>query len=174
MRIGLRLFHWNAGRKSIAPVRSHGRLVAAQLRPQPGRAHRSLLWFASFPDSTVQRYAITIDPDERDALRWLGQHAEPPAMIASTSRNINYLTSMYTRARSWFGHDYNTPRAEQPKEDVRRAFEIGAPLPAGNPIYYVARRDLAWTPPSGAQEVYENAGYHIWVSLPASMFLGKR
>lgn len=49
------------------------------------------LWFASFHDASVQRYAITIDPHERDALRWLGQHAEPPALVASTSNNIDYL-----------------------------------------------------------------------------------
>jgi hypothetical protein len=134
----------------------------------------NLFWFASFRDATVQRYAITIDPNERDALRWLGQHAEPPAMIASTSGNINYLTSTYTRARSWFGHDYNTPHAEERRQEVRRAFEIGTPLPSANPIYYVPRRDLTWTPPVGAQEVYENAGYHIWLSLPTNVFLGKR
>jgi hypothetical protein len=134
----------------------------------------NLFWFASFRDATVQRYAITIDPNERDALRWLGQHAEPPAMIASTSGNINYLASTYTPARSWFGHDYNTPHAEERREEVRRAFETGTPLPAANPIYYVSRSDLTWTPPAGAQEVYENAGYHIWLSLPTNMFLGKR
>ena len=134
----------------------------------------NLFWFASFRDAAVQRYAITIDPDESDALRWLGQHAEPPALIASTSRNINYLTSTYTRARSWFGHDYNTPHAEERREEVRRAFETGSLLPATSPVYYVPRRDLIWTPPAGAREVYENAGYHIWLSLPTSVFLGKR
>lgn len=134
----------------------------------------NLFWFASFRDAGVQRYAITIDPDERDALRWLGQHAEPPALVASSSGNINYLTSTYTRARSWFGHDYNTPHAADRREEVRRVFAGGNPLPTANPVYYVSRRDLAWTPPAGAQEVYENAGYHIWWSLPSSEVLGKR
>jgi len=60
------------------------------------------------------------------------------------------------------------------REEVRRAFETGSPLLAANPVYYVPRRDLIWTPPAGAQEVYENAGYHIWLSLPTNMFFGKR
>jgi hypothetical protein len=60
----------------------------------------------------------------------MSDKAEHPALIASTSRNINYLTSTYTPARSWFGHDYNTPHAEERREEVRRAFETGTPLPA--------------------------------------------
>jgi hypothetical protein len=134
----------------------------------------NLFWFASFRDASVQRYAITIDPDERDALRWLGQHARPPAIVASTSGHINYLTSTYTPVRSWFGHDYNTPHAAERREEVQRVFDTGTPLTIPNPVYYVPRRDLAWTPPAGAQEVYENAGYHIWLSLPTNDVLGRR
>jgi hypothetical protein len=124
----------------------------------------NLFWFASFHDASVQNYAIAIDPHERDALRWLGQHAEPPALVVSTSTPINYLTSTYTRVRSWSGHDLNTPNAAQRKEEVYRVFQDGKPLPVPNPIYYVPRRDLKWTPPEGAYQVYENAGYEIWVT----------
>jgi hypothetical protein len=134
----------------------------------------NLFWFASFRDASVQRYAIVIDPGERDALQWLSRHAEPPALVASTSRYINYLTATYTPVRAWFGHDYNTPDSARRMEDVRRVFADGTPLPVENPVYYVARRDLAWTPPPGAQEVYANAGYHIWWSLPSKEFLGRR
>jgi len=121
------------------------------------------LWFASFHDASVQRYAIAIHPDERDALRWLGQHAEPPALVASTSGWINYLTSTYTQVRSWFGHDYNTPHAVERREEVRKIFEDGGQLPTANPVYYIPRRDLKWTPPEGAREVYENSGYAVWL-----------
>jgi len=123
----------------------------------------NLLWFASFRDASVQRYAITIHPHERDVLHWLGQHAHPPALVASTSGRINYLTSTYTPVRSWFGHDYNTPHAADRREEVQTAFQTGAALPTANPVYYVPRRDLNWTPPAGAIQVYENAGYEIWL-----------
>ncbi len=122
----------------------------------------NLFWFASFRDASVQRYAIAIQPTERDVLHWLGQHAEPPALVASTSSNINYLTSTYTPVRSWFGHDYNTPYAAERREEVQKVFRDGGPLPTANPVYYVPRRDLKWTPPAGAYQVYENAGYEIW------------
>jgi hypothetical protein len=122
----------------------------------------NLFWFASFRDASVQRYGIAIQPAERDVLHWLGRHAEPPAMVASTSNNINYLTSTYTRVRSWFGHDYNTPYAAERREEVKKVFLNGGPLPTDDPVYYVPRRDLKWTPPAGAYQVYENAGYEIW------------
>lgn len=124
----------------------------------------NLFWFASFRDPSVQRYAITIDPSERDALHWLGRHTEPPAIVASSSRNINYLTSTYTRVRSWFGHDYNTPHASERREEVRNVFEHGGGLPAEGPVYYVPSRGLHWSAPPEARQVYANAGYEIWVA----------
>ena len=123
----------------------------------------NLLWFASFHDASVQHYAIAIQPTERDALRWLGRNAEPPALVASTSNQMNYLTSTYTPVRSWFGHDYNTPHAAERRAEIQTSFQTGAPLPTTNPVYYVPRRDLNWTPPPGATQVYENAGYEIWL-----------
>jgi hypothetical protein len=124
----------------------------------------NLFWFASFRDASVQHYGIALQTDERDALGWLGQHAEPPALVVSTSTDINYLTSTYTRVRSWSGHDLNTPHAAQRKKEVQQVFQGGKPLPVPNPIYYVPRRDLQWTPPEGAYQVYENAGYEIWAT----------
>jgi hypothetical protein len=129
-----------------------------------GMTSDNWLWFASFHDASVQRYAIAIDRQERDVLRWLGQHAEPPAVVVSSSGQINYLTSTYTSVRSWFGHDYNTPHAAERREEVRKIFQDGGELPADNPVYYIPRRDLNWTPPAGASEVYENAGYSIWLA----------
>jgi len=122
----------------------------------------NLLWFASFHDPSVQHYSIAIDSNERDTLRWLSRHAEPPALVASSSGNINYLTSTYTRVRSWFGHDYNTPHGYERREEVRNVFAHGGQLPAQGPVYYIPKRSLHWSAPEGARQVYENGGYEIW------------
>jgi len=123
----------------------------------------NLLWFASFADPSVQRYAIALTRDEKNVLEWLDSHASAPAYVASTDQWINYLTPTYTNVRSWSGHDYNTPHVAERRAEVAAAFSGGKPVPTANPVYYVPSRTLPWAAPSGSRLVYSNSSYDVWL-----------
>lgn len=124
----------------------------------------NLLWFTTFRDPDVQRYAIVLTPDQKDVLRWLGRHPEPRAVVATDDESIGYLTSTYSDLRSWYGHVHNTPRALVRKEQIFEAFQGDKPLSAGLPVYYIPAPGDRWTPPQGAAEVYRNGSYSIWLA----------
>ncbi len=126
----------------------------------------NIAWFATFRDTKVQRYAIELTPGERDALRWIASHAEARTTVVSEDRWINYLTPTYSNARAWFGHDYNTPHAEDRKKEVEAVFRGGPAIPAER-VYYVPRVRSDWRAPDGSREVYANAEFRIWLKQRA-------
>ncbi len=126
----------------------------------------NLLWLVSFSDPAVQRYAIILTPDEKNALDWLHAHASAPAYVASTDRWINYLPPTYTNVRGWSGHDYNTPQISERRAEVAAAFSSGKLIPSSNPIYYIPTRNLHWTAPAGARLVYSNSSFDVWLFEP--------
>jgi hypothetical protein len=128
----------------------------------------NLLWLASFADPAVQWHAIALTRPEKDVLDWLDVHAAGGSYVASTDLWINYLTPTYTNLRSWSGHDYNTPHGKQKKAEVAAAFDTGTPIPTANPVYYVPARDRHWSPPPGANQVYANQAFDVWMYAPAA------
>ncbi len=121
----------------------------------------NIAWFVSFRDPAVQRYAIALTHGERDVLNWLS--SQPSGTVVSDDLWIDYLTPAYSNSRAWFGHDYNTPHAEQRRKEVEAVFRGEFTVPA-SPAYYVPRRTTAWTPPAGARQVYANAEFSIWLA----------
>lgn len=117
------------------------------------------VWFGSFlfPGEDPPQ-AIMLTRSEQGALKWLDQHAVPGAMVVSEDGLVGYLVSTYTPIRSWAGHDYNTPGANQRAEEVMEAFQRGRILPEWKkiPVYYVSVRSEIWHPPASVTEVYEN------------------
>ena len=128
----------------------------------------NLLWFASFTDASVQDFAFTVTRDDQDVLHWLDGHAAAPAYVASSNRSINYLTPTYTHVRSWSGHEANTPHAAERFAQTADAFSQDKPIPTVNPVYYIATRDLHWTPFAGSRPVYANGTYEVWLYQGAS------
>ncbi len=124
----------------------------------------NLLWFRSFSDPAVQRYAISLSPDEKAVLDWIGHNAHSSSYVVSSDQWINYLTPTYTDIRAWSGHDYNTPNAVEKRRDVAEVFSAGKYISAGAPVYYIPSQGQAWTPPSGAREVFRNGSFVVWLS----------
>jgi hypothetical protein len=123
----------------------------------------NLLWFGSFADPEVQWNTLTLTREQRGVLDWLGDHALPQSYVSSSEQSINYLTPTYTNVRAWRGHNVNTPYVAARQKELEAVFATGKLLPTANPVYYIPARDLHWTPPSGSQPVYENAGYQVWL-----------
>ena len=126
----------------------------------------NLLWFISFVDPQVQRYAIVLTRDEADLLDWLRIHASAPAYVASTDRWINYLPPTYTSVRGWAGHDYNTPHVAERRAEVAAAFSSGKLIPSSNPMYYIPSRSQHWSAPAGSRLVYSNSSFEVWLFDP--------
>jgi hypothetical protein len=123
----------------------------------------NVMWFASFADPNVQWHAITLTREEKDVLDWLHGHAEERSYVASTDLWINYLTPTYTNVKGWSGHDYNTPHGKQKKREVAAAFDGAQPIPTDHAVYYVAGRNRHWTPFEGAEAVYANPAFEVWL-----------
>ncbi len=88
----------------------------------------NLFWFASFRSPKVQHYAIALTSSEARALSWLRANARSTDVVVADDANINYLTSTYSAARSWYGHVHNTPHAAERLKQVT-ALEFPAPGP---------------------------------------------
>ncbi len=126
----------------------------------------NLLWLGSFANPSVQNIAVPITRDDRDVLAWLDAHASPPAYVVSSSEWINYLGPTFTHVRSWSGHRANTPHAVEKFAQTAAVFAANKPIPTPNPVYYIPRRDLHWTPPQAARRMYANPTYEVWLSGP--------
>jgi len=114
----------------------------------------NLLWLASFA-SPIQRYAISLTPGESSTLAWLRQNTKSGDLVIADDNRINYLTSTYSPAWTWYGHVHNTPNAK----DRRR--EIDAmQFPAPGPNLYILRDPSR--APHGVQELQRIGEFHIY------------
>jgi hypothetical protein len=128
----------------------------------------NIAWFGTFlsPNSLS---AFSVTRDQKDVLDWLSQSAVPPDMVVSQDLRVGYLTSTYTRVRSWSGHGLNTPSTDQRMREVRQAFQEGTILPAWQSMHvlYVSYHNAGWKPPANSRAVFHNAGYDVWECPPA-------
>lgn len=115
----------------------------------------NLLWFASFASPTVQRYSVTLTPDENMVLQWLRQNASSRDLVAADSAAIGYLTSTYSAARSWHGHVHNTPHAEQRRRELK-----ALQFPAPGPNLFILRASVP--APAGTQRVQQIGDFSIY------------
>ncbi len=124
----------------------------------------NLFWFASY-FTPAQHYAIVLTPDQKAVLNCLDQKAAPPDMVVSEDGTVGYLVSTYTRVRSWYGHQFDTPHAQQHWSDVEAAFREGKVLREWQSmhVYYVGFKSMR-PPVAGAAEVFHDGGFRIWES----------
>ena len=102
----------------------------------------NLIWLASFRSPQVQRYAIALTHDEHAVLQWLRQQASARDIVASDDDTINYLTSTYSAARSWYGHVHNTPHAADRQREL-----IAMAFPTPGPNLFILRHPRAGRTP---------------------------
>lgn len=57
-------------------------------------------------------YGFGIDEAERNAFATISK-VEPSGTLLTDDARLGYLAAVYTPARPWFGHKYNTPRFEE-------------------------------------------------------------
>jgi hypothetical protein len=128
----------------------------------------NLLWMASFRDPAIQRFAISLTPDQQGILNWLATHPDPSAYVASVDEQISYLTATYANMRAWRGHMINTPWTSLREDEMNEALSKGVPLPSDRTVYYIPKSSAPWTPPLGALRLYDNPTYVIWRVDPAA------
>jgi hypothetical protein len=124
----------------------------------------NVFWFGSLACPTAPHHDLSLTVEERDVLGWLTRNATGQAYVASDDGYVNYLTSTYTNVKAWQGHFLNTPHWSDRKKEVQDAFELGRPLAALNPVYYIPLRSRNWIPPRGSVEVYGNRAFVIWLA----------
>ena len=129
----------------------------------------NLLWFATFQDHAIQHYAISVTPDEKDALTWLSAHSSPQATVITSDENLAYLTPTYTNLRSWYGHPLNTPYYTRRVNQVNAAFSAERYLDAARPLYYVSVNSGTWHPPLNSRKVHSNKSFAIWFAPAADL-----
>jgi hypothetical protein len=131
----------------------------------------NIFWFATFTRPGMSQ-AILITKEQKEVLNWLDRSAVPPDMVVTADLRLSYLVSTYTRARSWVGYGVSTPLYEQRKQESQQAFQTGAILPAWTTmhVFYVQRslEDAGWKGPAGSREVFHDAQFAIWESVPAA------
>lgn len=111
-------------------------------------------------------FVVSLSRNESDTLSWLSQNAKSGDMVVCRDELISYLVSTYSPARSWQGHEKNTPSMERRHEEVERAFSQGRILPEWkrNSVIYVS--PVAWSPPAdlSLRRGYANSDVAIWVA----------
>ena len=123
----------------------------------------NLLWFRTFGTTSVQRYTISLSPDQKAVLDWMAANGKPGTSVVSEDERLNYLTATYTKLRAWYGHPLNTPHYRERLSQAQSAFANNEFLAsADQPIYYIPRNQRNWQPPIGAEAVYSNNSFTIW------------
>jgi hypothetical protein len=110
--------------------------------------------------------AISLTKSQSAALHWLRGNLRAGDMVVSQDDVLGYLVSTYTPARSWQGHDRNTPSIELRHSEVEHFFNEGRVLPEWKRpgVFYVSA--AAWVPPAGLHLVRRctDSEFSIWAS----------
>jgi hypothetical protein len=111
-------------------------------------------------------FLVSLTKDESGALSWLSHNVKLGDLVVCEDVPISYLVATYTPARSWFGHEKNTPYMQQRQEEVDEAFSQGNILPEWKRkgVYFVS--PAAWRPPAQLSlvQLYRNSSFSIWAS----------
>jgi hypothetical protein len=122
------------------------------------------LWLAKI--AVHNEYLVSLTRSQSEVLKWLSRNLKSGDMVISQDGLISYLVSTYTPARSWQGHDHNTPSMEQRHDEVERLFANGRALPQWERqgVFYVS--PAGWLPPAdlSLERRFGNNGFLIWAS----------
>jgi len=121
-------------------------------------------WLAK--NAVHNEYLVSLTKTQSAVLHWLSRNLRPGDMVICQDSLISYLVSTYTPARSWQGHDHNTPSMERRHNEVERVFSDGRVLPEWKRqgTFYVS--PAAWLPPAelSLERRYGNSEFSIWAS----------
>jgi hypothetical protein len=111
-------------------------------------------------------FLVSLSRDESGVLSWLSHNVRSGDMVVCKDVPISYLVATYTPARSWFGHEKNTPHMQQRQEEVDQAFSQGKILPEWkrHGVYFVS--PPGWLPPAqlSLARLYGNPEFSIWAT----------
>jgi hypothetical protein len=111
-------------------------------------------------------FLVSLSKSQSTVLHWLSGNLKPGDMVVCQDELISYLVSTYTPARSWQGHEHNTPLIERRHNEVERFFSEGSILPEWKRqgVFYVS--PAAWSPPAGLalEQRYRDGEFSIWAS----------
>jgi hypothetical protein len=152
----------------------------------------NVVWFTGFFVRSPIPNRIALSMDQKTLLDWLARNSAPEDTVVCADATVSYLVSTYTWARSWYGHDYNTPdywqrrreahevfskmhfmpewapMAASPARSTIRAIEasgIATPTPkisVHNNVLYIADRAEDWRPPGDETMLYQNNEFTVW------------
>jgi hypothetical protein len=137
----------------------------------------NIVWFTTFLRSTTSE-AVIVTREQREVLNWLARTTAPRDMVVTSDSMLGYLVSTYTRVRSWAGYGPSTPSFEQRTLESQQALQSNVILPVWTTmhVYYIQRtsKDPGWRAPANSKEVFRDARYAIWESLPSENALENR
>ena len=134
----------------------------------------NILWFAS---RTVGRYVAAASEEARSTIpddlydgvltdkqdlafyAWLNQQPEHSELLVVKDPAMPYLALAYTPFRAWYTHPFNTPYADQRRQEVADYYSSGKIPPGwiGRKLFIVLPNDAT----SPLPEVYRNDRYHV-------------
>jgi hypothetical protein len=123
----------------------------------------NITWLGCHIFPTSIREFVELTPDQKAVLQWIDRNTAPPDMVVSEDPKLGYLVSTYTRVRSWYGHPFNTPDAQQRASESANAFALEKfpPSWSGMQVFYVTSR-TNWVPPADQSELFHNNSFEIW------------
>jgi len=126
-------------------------------------------WLAN--TAVHNEFLVSLTKTQNAALHWLSRNVKSGDMVVCQDGLISYLVSTYTPARSWQGHEHNTPSIERRHEEVERMFSEGRVLPEWKRqgVFYVS--PASWLPPAelSLEQRYGNSEFSIW-ACPQEQF----
>ena len=88
-------------------------------------------------------------------------------IVITSDHDVGYLASTYTPLRSWIGHVQHTPDIKSRRREVAAFLEKGHVVDGSRRKTLLVPLDRStpeprWLAASGAQPVYENAGFRVY------------
>jgi hypothetical protein len=85
----------------------------------------NLLFLGSYFTHYRRTVGYYLSEDQREVLKYLSHLSRESPPVVSEDLSLSYLATVYTPVRVWYGHPYNTPYADQRKQEVTALFESG-------------------------------------------------
>jgi len=111
-------------------------------------------------------FLVSLTKSQSSVLQWLSKNLKPGDMVVCQDQLISYLATTYTPARSWQGHQINTPLIERRRNEIERFFSEGSILPEWKTRSMVYVSPAAWSPPAGLalERRFLDGEFSIWAS----------
>jgi len=88
------------------------------------------LWFSAVSNSHLLSH-VRLTADQGELLRWINTNSGHRTVVVSEDPTIGYLTTVYSPARAWLAHPFNTPEVSKRKEELENFFRRGEGIDMG-------------------------------------------